>query len=78
MYNIQYKKSATKVLARMPKKTAYQFLAAFEQLAKNEGNENMDIKKLENRMGFRLRIGAYRALYRVLEDMLVIEVVKIG
>ena len=77
MYKVQYKKSATKVLARMPKQSARRFVAAFEQLAQGI-NGQLDIKQLENREGFRLRVGAYRAIYRILEDVLIIEVIKIG
>ena len=75
MYQVQYKKSATKALSKLPRKTARQFMSAFEQIA-NENTHNFDIKKLHNREGFRLRIGSYRALYRVLNDVLIIEVVR--
>jgi len=77
MYTITYKKSAAKALARMPIKTAQQFMAAFELLAVGQG-ESLAIKKLQNREGYRLRIGGYRALYRVIDAVLVIEVVAIG
>ncbi len=77
MYVIKYKKSAAKVLTKMPVKTAQQFLSAFELLAEDKGG-TLDIKKLQNRAGFRLRIGGYRALYQVLDDVLIIEVVSIG
>ena len=77
MYKVQYKKSATKVLVRMPKQSARKFVTAFEQLAQRN-NCKLDIKQLENREGFRLRIGTYRAIYRILEDVLIIEVIKIG
>jgi len=62
----------------MPKKTAQQFISAFDHLSINGGSTQLDFKKLENRDGFRLRIGGYRALYRIQENVLVIEVVKIG
>jgi mRNA interferase RelE/StbE len=38
----------------------------------------MDIKKLTGRDGYRLRMGGWRALYRMENDQLIIEVVKIG
>ena len=77
MYKIHYRKSAAKTLTRMPMKTAQQFMSAFEQLALDH-NEQLDIKKLQNRDGYRLRIGGYRALYRIIAEVLVIEVVAIG
>lgn len=77
MLKVQYKKSATKALLRMPKYSARKFILAFEQLAQGN-NRQLDIKQLENREGFRMRIGTYRAIYRILEDVLIIEVLKIG
>lgn len=77
MYEITYRKSAAKALTKLPIKIARQFMAAFEQLSLEQG-EQLDIKKLQNRAGYRLRIGGYRALYRVIDEVLVIEVVAIG
>ncbi len=77
MHSVTYKKSAAKALAKMPVKNARQFILAFDRLAQGVGG-TLDIKKLENREGFRLRIGGYRAIYRVFNDVLLIEVVKIG
>lgn len=80
MYQIVYKKSAAKVLTKLPTKTAQQFLNAFEKLAARDSHSvaTLDIKKLENRAGFRLRIGDYRAIYQVWDEQLIIEVIKIG
>lgn len=77
MYKIIYRKSALKVLAKMPLKSALQFQQAFETIAINNVTE-LDIKKLEGRDGYRLRIGGYRAIFRRLDDVLIIEVVDIG
>lgn len=43
-----------------------------------DDESGLDIKKLEGREGFRLQIGGYRAIYRKLNDVLIIEVLKIG
>ncbi|MCF7970005.1 MAG: type II toxin-antitoxin system RelE/ParE family toxin [Methylococcaceae bacterium] len=77
MYKIHYKKSAAKALAKLPVKIADQFIDAFERVSLKQ-DEQLDIKKLQNRDGYRLRIGWYRALYRVIDEVLVIEVVAIG
>lgn len=77
MYQVIYRKTAAKVLLKMPLRIAEQFKEAFEQMAMND-EDGLDIKKLEGREGFRLRIGGYRAIYRKLNDMLIIEVLKIG
>ncbi len=61
----------------MPKTTARRFITAFDVLASGQ-SMGLDIKKLTGRDGYRLRIGGWRALYRVEKDQLIIEVVKIG
>lgn len=77
MYHITYRKSAIKTLAKMPRPLSEKFTRAFAQLA-SEDDGGLDIKKLAGREGFRLRIGGYRALYKKLDGMLVIEVINIG
>jgi mRNA interferase RelE/StbE len=77
MYEVRYKKSAAKALMRLPHKIASQFALAFRQLAQGD-TQGLDVKKLQGRDGYRLRMGGYRALYRVMDDVLVIEVVAIG
>jgi len=77
MYKITYRKLAAKALVKLPTKTALQFLSAFEQLATGEQSA-LDVKKLEGREGYRLRIGGYRAIYRFLDEVMIIEVLKIG
>lgn len=77
MYQVIYRKTATKALLKLPLRVAEQFKEAFEQMAIND-EDGLDIKKLEGREGFRLRIGGYRAIYRKLNDVLMIEVLKVG
>jgi mRNA interferase RelE/StbE len=77
MYKITYRKQAAKALLKLPATYQARFAAAFAQLASGDSGA-LDIKKLEGREGFRLRIGECRAIYRLLNDALVIEVVKIG
>lgn len=77
MYKITYRKEAAKVLAKLPAKIASQLTTAFERIAIGD-EAGLDIKKLEGREGLRLRIGGYRAIYRKLNDIMIIDVVKIG
>ncbi|MBD9359547.1 type II toxin-antitoxin system RelE family toxin [Methylomonas fluvii] len=77
MYQVLYRKTAAKALLKMPLRVAEQFKKAFEQMAIDH-EDGLDIKKLEGREGFRLRIGGYRAIYRKLHDVLIIEVLKVG
>jgi mRNA interferase RelE/StbE len=77
MYKIIYRKSALKALSKMPCKIAEKFTGSFALLSNNK-EEGLDIKKLEGREGFRLRIGGYRAIYRKLNDVMVIDVINAG
>ena len=65
------------MLVIMPKTIARRFITAFDALASGQA-PGLDIKKLTGRDGYRLRIGEWRALYRVENDQLIIEVVKMG
>ncbi len=77
-YRIEYRKSAVKAFRVMPSTLSIRFLAAFEQLANDLDDVGLDIKKLQGREGFRLRIGGWRAIYRIENDRLLIEVLNAG
>ncbi|MCP3871234.1 MAG: type II toxin-antitoxin system RelE/ParE family toxin [Gammaproteobacteria bacterium] len=78
MYRILYRKAAAKTLSRMPKSLAEKFLKSFEQIAGNSGAEGLDIKPLSGREGYRLRIGQWRAIYRIEGAKMTIEILRIG
>jgi len=77
MYKIIYRKSALKALSKMPRKLAEKFIGSFVLLSDNK-EDGLDMKKLEGREGFRLRIGGYRAMYRKLNDVMVIDIINVG
>ncbi|WP_341326405.1 type II toxin-antitoxin system RelE/ParE family toxin [Methylotuvimicrobium sp. KM2] len=77
MYRIIYRKDAAKGLSKLPVKIRDKFVVSFGRIAVGQ-EAGLDIKKLEGRDGLRLRVGGYRALYRQLDDVLVIDVIKIG
>ncbi|RIZ67739.1 MAG: type II toxin-antitoxin system RelE/ParE family toxin [Methylococcales bacterium] len=77
MYKIIYRKSAVKALSKMPRKIAEKFTGSFSLLADNQ-EDGLDIKKLEGREGFRLRIGSYRAIYHKINEIMVIDVINVG
>jgi mRNA interferase RelE/StbE len=79
VYRIIYKKSASRALAKLPRPIVQEFLEGFELLASDPTNtKTLDVKKLEGREGYRLRVGKWRALYRIEAEQLIIEVIKIG
>ncbi|MCB2261850.1 MAG: type II toxin-antitoxin system RelE/ParE family toxin [Candidatus Thiosymbion ectosymbiont of Robbea hypermnestra] len=78
MFNIEYRRPARKMLTRMPKPLASRFLSAFELLALDPSRSDLDTRYLVGRDGYRLRIGKWRAIYRIEVDRLVVMVLDIG
>ena len=74
MYKIIYKKQVIKFIKKRSKKEKYKILEKLKLLRKNPypSNMNLDIKKLQAKSGFRLRIGDYRFLYDIEDDNLII------
>ena len=77
MYKVIYLKSASKALGKLPSSIAMRIHATMTRIAHNDLN-GLDIKQLNGREGYRLRIGSYRVIYETFEDQLIIEVIKIG
>ena len=78
MYKIIFAKEAQKALMRLPRDTAFLVRQKLEQLAVDPYAPNMNARKLQNRAGYRLRIGDWRVIYEVQNDELVILVLKIA
>lgn len=76
MYELQYKKKAIKALAKINDPYYSAILKAIEKLAENP--RPFGYKKLTGRSGYRIRVGTYRIIYDVFDDVLVIEIVNIG
>jgi mRNA interferase RelE/StbE len=78
MYTVLYRKSAAKALLKMPRELALRFKDAFRLVAENPKRRDLNVKALEGRSGYRLRIGDWRAIYQVEDERLVILVLDIG
>ncbi|MBN2703085.1 MAG: type II toxin-antitoxin system RelE/ParE family toxin [Pontiellaceae bacterium] len=75
-YRIVIKKSVSKDLEKIPKKDVLRILEAIESLAQDPRPPQS--KKLSGQERYRLRQGNYRILYSIEDDMLVVQVVKVG
>jgi mRNA interferase RelE/StbE len=62
----------------MPNNVARTVVGKIEQLAENPYAPNNNIKRLRSESRYRLRVGNWRVLYEIHDDILVIEVIKIG
>ncbi|MEG2380669.1 MAG: type II toxin-antitoxin system RelE/ParE family toxin [Oscillospiraceae bacterium] len=73
-YTIKYEKSAIKFLQKQPKNQQQRIIKSIESLPYVEG-----IKRLIGyKNTYRIRIGDYRAIYTIENDILLIKVVNIG
>lgn len=78
MFEVLYKKRALKGLARMPAALRERAREALSLLAANPDRQGLDVKRLQGRNGFHLRIGDWRLIYEVDRGRLIILVVEIG
>jgi mRNA interferase RelE/StbE len=73
-YRIQIDKPALKFIAKQPPKARERIMQAIQKLP-HEG----DIKPLEGRPGYnRLRVGAYRIIYTVQDEIITVRVTSAG
>ena len=74
MYKIILHKKVIKFINSRTPKEKKNIKSKFEQLQQNPypSNSQIDLKKLQNRDGFRLRVGNYRFIYDIVDNELVI------
>ena len=77
MYDVFYQSQALKALQKMPRDQSRLIRDKINRLAQDPHDPNPNVKRLEGRNGYRLRIGDWRGLYELHDDRLVIVVVKI-
>jgi len=79
-YQLRYSSSARNALNHLPREVALKFVAAFQNLAE-EDDPRRTVKRLRgpgNPPFFSLRIGQYRAIMSILDDVMVIHVIEVG
>ena len=78
MYEIIFKKEVKKFIEKQDKKTKQKFKKTFLLLQQNPypANNSLDIKKLKGSNEYRLRIGKYRFIYQIKDEILVIVMEK--
>lgn len=78
MYGVLFTKSADRTLRKLPRNTAQRIRRSLDDLATNPYAEHLDVTKLQNRPGYRLRVGDWRVIYEIENDELIILVLRIG
>ncbi len=75
-YKIEFKKTAAKELNSLPNREIKKIVVAINLLVENPRPTNS--KKLSGSERYRLRIGDYRILYEIENQVLIIYIVKIA
>jgi len=80
MYQIVLHKKVIKFINSRNSKEKQLIKKKFDQLQLNPYPQNIQIdsKKLQNRDGFRLRIGGYRFIYDIIDEELIIYIENSG
>lgn len=78
MYGIVFTRNASKSFLKLPKRIRLQINEKISEIAKDPYAFHANVTKLQNRPGYRLRIGDWRVMYDIQEDKLIIIVMKIG
>ncbi len=75
-YKIEIKKSAQKEIKNLPNKELKKIVDKINSLAHEP--RPAGCKKLSGEEKYRIRVGSYRVLYSIEDDVLVIYAVKVG
>ena len=75
-YEVRFRKSVSKDLESIPKRDVQRIVAAIGALADNPRPPQS--RKLSGAEKYRLRCGAYRILYEIQDDILLVCVAKVG
>ena len=75
-YRIEISKRVRKDFRQIPKKDAERILLEIQKLADEPQPDQS--KKLKGEDLYRIRIGVYRVIYEIIDDRLIISVVKVG
>ena len=76
-YRIEFKKSAAKALKKVPRRDRMRIRDKIDSLTDNLPDPNFTKLKGDNPF-HRVRVGHYRIIYEIQNDVLVILVLKIG
>jgi mRNA interferase RelE/StbE len=76
VYKITISKIAQKQLDKLPDNLALRLIESVYTLANDP--RPVGCKKLKGRDGYRIRVGDYRIIYEIMDNILVINVVKLG
>jgi mRNA interferase RelE/StbE len=78
MYRVLYTRQARRAFQRLPRNTAVLIRGKLDRIALDPYAKYGSVTKLQNRPGFRLRVGDWSVIYEINGDKLIILVLRIG
>jgi mRNA interferase RelE/StbE len=78
VYKIVFTKQAVKSLQRIPRNITDLIREKLAQLAADPFAKHLNVTKLQNRPGYRLRVGDWRVIYEIQKEQLVVMVLKVA
>lgn len=77
-WRIEYSEDAFVTLRRIPNNIASTIRTKLERLAANPAAPNNNVKSLKGRDGYRLRVGDWRVIYTLKNNVLTVYVITIA
>jgi len=78
MWSVTYSADAIKTLSAMDRVIAKRIRAKILALAEDPKTPNNNVKKLSGVEGYRLRVGDWRVIYTLKQQIVTIIVIKVG
>ena len=78
MYRILFTKSASRAMRTIPRDVAQRIRDRLGQIAADPYVDHSNVTRLQNRPGYRLRVGDWRVLYELEREQLVVIVFRVG
>lgn len=78
MYEVVYSKDAIRTLVKIPRKQAQTIQAKIAAVAVAPYARHLNVTRLQGRDGYRLRVGDWRVIYEIIDDRMVVHVLRIA
>ena len=76
-YQIEFTKEASKQLKKLPKEEQTRIQAKIDGLVDNPPRPD-GVVKLKGLESYRIRVGSYRVVYDIFDEVLVISIIQVG
>lgn len=78
-YAVKFYKDAIKNFKKLDKTTRNRILDNINILAQNPKNKELDIRRMQGTENkYRLRVGTYRVVYSIIDEELIIIIIRVG